>query len=268
LDYQKYAKQNQGFNYILIVVDIFSRKAFATPIKNKKPESVLEAFKKIVPDEVKVIEHDDGKEYLADFLRYVKDKGIINITFETGNHNSLGIINRFSRTLKTNIEKHLNYKKTTKYYDVLPSIIDGYNNSPHQSLGDISPNDVFENKKYYQLVQKINLEKIAFNNSLNKIKPKVGDKVRVLVKKGTFTKGYKITYSSKVYVIEKIENGEAELDTGDIVKLNNLQIVNELSSDVVNDEVEKADKADVIKRRLAREGLKRVITYNVGAGNR
>jgi hypothetical protein len=59
----------------------------------------------------------------------------------------------------------------------------------------------------------------------------------------------------KVYVIEKIENGEAELDSGDIVKLNNLQIVNELSSDVINDEVEKADKADVIKRRLAREGL-------------
>lgn len=104
-------------------------------------------------------------------------------------------------------------------------------------------------------MQKINIEKIGYNNSLSKVKPKVGDKVRVLVKKGTFTKGYKVTYSSKVYVIEKIENGEAELDSGDVVKLNKLQIVNELSSDVVNDNLEKADKDAVVRRKLAREGL-------------
>jgi len=255
LDYQKYSKQNKGFNYILIIVDIFSRKAFALPIKNKKPVSVLEAFQKIAPDNVKVIEHDDGKEYLADFLKYVKEKEIINITFETGNHNSLGIIDRFSRTLKTNIEKHINYKNTTTYYDILPNIIDAYNNSPHKSLGDISPNDVFENEKDYRLVQKINIEKIGYNNSLNKVKPKVGDKVRVLVKKGTFTKGYKITYSSKVYVIEEIDGNEATLDSGDVVLLNKLQIVNELSSDIVNDKVEKADRDAVIKRKLAKEGL-------------
>ena len=40
LDYQKYSRTNKGFKFILIIVDIFSRKAFSTPIINKKPETV------------------------------------------------------------------------------------------------------------------------------------------------------------------------------------------------------------------------------------
>ena len=35
---QKYEKQNKGYGYILAVVDIFTRKAFVEPIKNKNSE--------------------------------------------------------------------------------------------------------------------------------------------------------------------------------------------------------------------------------------
>ena len=146
LDYQKYSRTNKGFKFILIIVDIFFRKAFATPIINKKPETVLDAYEKITRNQpIIVLEHDDGKEYLGDFLRYIKNNNLINITIETGNHNALGIINRFSRTLKTNVEKYLNFNNTTKYYDVLDKLVDAYNDTPHQSLGGkISPNDVFK----------------------------------------------------------------------------------------------------------------------------
>lgn len=68
------------------------------------------------------------------------------------------------------IEKQFNYRNTTKYYDILPEIIDAYNNTPHKSLGEISPNDVFKNEDDYRLVQKINIEKIGFNNSFVQVK--------------------------------------------------------------------------------------------------
>ena len=122
-----------------------SRNAFATPIINKKPETILEAHEKIIGNKPIIVLEHDGKEYLGDFLRYIKNNNLINITIETGNHNTLGIINRFSRTLKTNIEKYLNFNNTTKYYDKL---VDAYNDTPHQLLGgEISPNDVFNNNK-------------------------------------------------------------------------------------------------------------------------
>ena len=41
-----WAKENNGFKYILTVIDIFSRYALAEPLKNKTPE-VIKAFKKI-----------------------------------------------------------------------------------------------------------------------------------------------------------------------------------------------------------------------------
>jgi hypothetical protein len=256
LDYQKYSRTNKGFKFILIIVDVFSRKAFAIPILNKKPDSVLEAYEKVIGNKpVIVLEHDDGKEYLGDFLRFIKENNLINITIETGNHNSLGIINRFSRTLKTNIEKYLNFKNTTKYYDVLDKLVDAYNNTPHQSLGgEISPNDVFDNKKDYQIVQSINTAKIGFNNSVKKISNiKVGDNVRIQIKKGTFTKGYKLTYSAKIYQVLKIENNEADLTDNKREKLKNLMVVN--GNDVSTNEIDEAEKKAVVERRIRKEGI-------------
>ena len=256
LDYQKYSRTNKGFKFILIIVDIFSRKAFATPIINKKPETVLDAYEKIIGNKpIIVLEHDDGKEYLGDFLRYIKNNNLINITIETGNHNALGIINRFSRTLKTNIEKYLNFNNTTKYYDVLDKLVDAYNDTPHQSLGgEISPNDVFNNKKDYQLVQSINTAKIGFNNSLKKKTIiKIGDNVRIQIKKGLFDKGYKLTYSSKIYKVIAIENDEAILTDDKREKLKNLMVVN--GTDISTNKINEEDKIAVVERRMRREGI-------------
>ena len=46
LDYTKYSTTNKGYKYILIAIDIFTRYAYAEPIKNKTPSSVLQAFMK------------------------------------------------------------------------------------------------------------------------------------------------------------------------------------------------------------------------------
>ena len=41
----KYAKQNKGHGYILAIVDVFSRKAWAYPMKNKTLEDTTDALK-------------------------------------------------------------------------------------------------------------------------------------------------------------------------------------------------------------------------------
>jgi hypothetical protein len=62
LDYLKYSRQNNGYKYILIVVNMFTRSAYAEPIKDKTPLSVLNAFKKFNIQCVSVF-HDSGDEY-------------------------------------------------------------------------------------------------------------------------------------------------------------------------------------------------------------
>ena len=43
---QAIAKENSGYNYILTVIDILSRYAFAEPLKRKTGKEVTAAFKK------------------------------------------------------------------------------------------------------------------------------------------------------------------------------------------------------------------------------
>ena len=47
---QLISKYNRGIRYRLCVIDLFSRYAWLTPLKNKKGESVAEGYKKILDD--------------------------------------------------------------------------------------------------------------------------------------------------------------------------------------------------------------------------
>ena len=41
-------KFNKGIKYLLCVIDLFSRYSWVIPLKNKKGESIVEGFKKII----------------------------------------------------------------------------------------------------------------------------------------------------------------------------------------------------------------------------
>ena len=79
-DMQLLSRQNKGIKYLLCVIDLFSKYAFAVPLKDKKGASVVKGFKKIVnesgsqPDKIWV---DQGSEfYNKTFKNSLKDKGI------------------------------------------------------------------------------------------------------------------------------------------------------------------------------------------------
>ena len=47
---QLISKYNRGTRYLLCVIDLFSRYAWVIPLKNKKKESIVEGFRKILDD--------------------------------------------------------------------------------------------------------------------------------------------------------------------------------------------------------------------------
>jgi hypothetical protein len=258
LDYQKFASGNRGYKFILIGVDVFTRVAFAELIKDKTPQNVLTTFKKfdIKPN---AVFHDSGSEFKGVFLKYLKENDIVDLTAEVGDHHSLGIIDRFSRTLKSTIAKYMTANNTSVYYHKLNDFITAYNNTPHSSLGDISPYSVMQTIDNYRQVQTINLEKLNFNQSISKNLTqniKVGDKVRIKLKKKTFQKGYELTYSPQVYQVISIENDVALLNNNSKHKLLNLIVVNADSTNIATDtNVSAINRANTTKRRLQKEGI-------------
>ena len=53
-DMQNLSRFNDGYRFILTCVDVFSKRAFAIPLKDKRGPSVAEAFEKIFANRVPV----------------------------------------------------------------------------------------------------------------------------------------------------------------------------------------------------------------------
>ena len=77
---QLISKFNNGFRFLLWVIDIFSKYAWVIPLKDKKSVSVIDAFQKILdksrrkPNEIWV---DKGSElYNNSFKKWLKDDDI------------------------------------------------------------------------------------------------------------------------------------------------------------------------------------------------
>ena len=85
-------------------MDIFTRKAFVEPIKNKNSNDCSIALEHIIKVNgiPRVIMCDNDKAYEGkEFNNILKKYDILINENVIGDHNALGIIDRFARTLKT-----------------------------------------------------------------------------------------------------------------------------------------------------------------------
>ena len=126
-DMQSLSKYNKGIKYLLCAIDLFSKYAWVIPIKDKKGTSIVNAFQKIIskgrkPNKTWV---DQGSEfYNQSFKDFLK---INNIEmYSTYNEGKSVVAERFIRTLKNKILKHITAVSKNIYFDVLDDIlIDG-----------------------------------------------------------------------------------------------------------------------------------------------
>ena len=178
-DMQSLSRYNKGFKYLLCAIDLFSKYAWVIPIKDKKSTSTVNAFKKIIlkrkPNKIWV---DQGSEFynntFKDFLK------INNIEmYSTFNEGKSVVAERFIRTLKNKIYKHMTTISKNVYIDVLNDIVNKYNNTIHRTI-KIKPIDV-TNDSY-----------VEYNEDSNKKGPifKVNDHVKISKYKNIFAKGY------------------------------------------------------------------------------
>lgn len=132
-------KHNQGVKYIMFCLDVFSRYLQVATLKNMTRQSSLRALKSILENEkfkgVSRLFTDLGSEfYNQDVKNYLKSKRIklySNFSRET----KASLAERVIKTIKSKVYKYMTEKNTLRYIDVLQSIVNTYNNSPHRGLG-------------------------------------------------------------------------------------------------------------------------------------
>ena len=106
---QLISKFNEKFRFLLCVIDIFSKYAWAVPLKDKKGVSIVNAFQKILkesdrkPNKIWV---DKGSEfYNSSFKKWLKEKDMEMYLIH--NEGKSVVAERFIRTLKTKIYKYM-----------------------------------------------------------------------------------------------------------------------------------------------------------------
>ena len=192
-----FSKFNQGFRYLFLVIDIFSKYGWIIPLKNKEGKTVALALKTIFkerkPEKIRV---DKVKEF------YNKDvKGLIEL-YSTENEEKSSVVERWIRTMKEKMWKYFTDNNTNVYIDILPDLVKDYNNTKHSSI-KMTPVEASEKKN------ELTVWRNLYPNRLDilDVNPKfsVGDKVRISKKKALFEKGYTTRWTEEIFTITKIK---------------------------------------------------------------
>ena len=176
---QLLSKFNKRIKYLLFVIDLFSKYAFAVPLNDKKGVSIVNAFQSILdksgrkPNKIWV---DQGSEfYNHNFKKWLANNDIS--MYSTHNEGQSVVAERFIRTLKNKLYKHMTAVSKNVYYDVLDDIVKKYNNTWHSTI-KMKPKDVGDNN-FTECVEESNKTDPKF---------KVGDRVSISKYKNVFAK--------------------------------------------------------------------------------
>ena len=128
-----------------------------------------------------------------------RNYGINHYKIKTKSKWKASYVERVNRTIKSRIQKYFFKNKTKKWINIYEDVVNNYNNTLHSATG-IAPNQVSETNRdevYKRLYPDIMLRTVC--------KLKIGDKVRYLLEKDQFEKGYTKSWTEEIYTISKVK---------------------------------------------------------------
>ena len=211
---------NKGFKNILVVVDVFSRFAWAVPMETKSAEATAKAFGSILESGRKPseLDTDGGLEFSGGtFEAFLEGKDISHKIRAPGHVNALAVVDVFIKTLKETLVKDLAEDGSQNWIQFLPRAVKGYNSNSHEHLLGAAPADVKGN-----LVLQYSLEKYAGSDAERNVEThrartealRRDGAFRVLLPGKTFARTTTAKWSNEVHKVKQIVGTEVEDEKG------------------------------------------------------
>ena len=253
VDLSKLSKKNDGYKFILSVIDVLSKYAWLVPLKSKNGKELKIAMDTLFAKTKRrpqIIQTDKGKEFLNFHIQNLFRSYNINF-FTTHSERKASVVERFNRTIKSLMFKVFTKNNNRRYIDDLTTIINRYNNSYHRSI----KMKLLEISKENEPLVWINIyEGKLFPRKIDKDPLLIGDLVRISVERGPFRKGYLEGWSEEIFIVKYIVNGNPR-----VYKLED-QAKEEIKGTFYKEELQKVEEPDsyriekVIRRKRDREG--------------
>lgn len=259
------AKFNDGFQIILVCIDVVSRFAWAEPMINKTGPETARAFEAVLKNDVnsrkpEKFQTDDGKEFFNLHFNELMKKYNIN-HFSIPSDKKAAIAERFIKTLKQKIYKYLDVEANRKrYIDVLQDLVKSYNTSFHSKI-KMAPSEVCAETEGQVLKNLYSKDLWDKPRELPNPNLKVGDTVRITDGVSPFVKNYKGRWTEELFEISKIKNSSPR-------PLYTLRALNgeEIKGIFYEDEIQKVEKPTndiweiekILKTKIIKRGRKKI----------
>lgn len=164
IDIQSFGRDNQGYKYILVVMDAFSKFAWTVPVRTKTKSEITNSFKSILEVSGRRpvnLQTDLGKEFYNDMFMKLMSEHKIN-HYSTYSTKKASIVERLIKTLKNKLYKYFSFNGNYKWVNKpLDGIVDSYNSTIHR-VTKFKPKDVNHTN-----------ESIVMNNIMKSQKKKI-----------------------------------------------------------------------------------------------
>lgn len=210
VDMQAHKRVNNGYAHILTAIDIFSRFAFAEPIKSKKDvQSALDAiFKRSGGRKPRLLQTDQGTEFENRSIRkFYKSHGIHQFSVKSAY--KAAIVERFHRTLRGRMFRYFTKNGTHKWIDVLQDLVNAYNSTKHRALGNNLAPDMI--KKEYNESAIWQSRNIITKPTGGSNRLKLNDVVRLAKVKKVFDRGYTPNWTEELFTIYAIDKSQSPI---------------------------------------------------------
>ena len=132
------ALENDGYKYIYVQVDVYSRFLYCFPLKDRTPESIIEALtdmKKSVPwKQTALIYWDREGAFVSKKVReFLRQNGIRAYFSRSETKSSMA--ERMIRYLRKKLARWFSATKSKRWLERLPHIVSAYNNRVHSVTG-------------------------------------------------------------------------------------------------------------------------------------
>lgn len=200
-DLSKLAEWNDGFKYVLVVIDVFSKFVWVQFLKAKGANDVLAGIKMILMSQERKPNNfmtDKGKEFDNNQLKQYFEENEINFYTSQNPDTKAAVAERVIRTLKGRLYRYFRKNKTWKYLTVLPKLVRSYNHTKHRSIGtypaNVTKQTEAEVRRKLFPTKHVKAPKFKFH---------VGDKVRLAKERNVFDKGYKQLWTEEIFTVCK-----------------------------------------------------------------
>ena len=211
VDMREFASKNKNNNYILTIIDCFSKYAWVFPIKTKTGANIRKCFYELFKSRFPMfLRTDKGREFVNNDFQDFLIKNKINFFTSKDETIKCAIVERFNRTLKSRMFKYFTSKGTRNYLPILQDLVKNYNNTYHRTI-KMRPVDVTKSntQKVFENIYRVKNRKQLKNTENSKMK--TGDRVRLQYLRKPFDKGYYPNWTDEIFTIEKVQNGDKRI---------------------------------------------------------